>query len=1124
MKKRGGRLAVVFGAMLCSALMSFTAQAADKVQVSITPEKTAYEEGDTVGFDVEVRNNAGYEIKDLKLNATLPAYLDVTENKSIKLELAANDTKTYHIAGKPAEEKPASDSGNQKNSNPDSNTDAALPKTGDTGAERAAVAMGVGGCALAVMLLARKKRSRALLTMILTAAITLGSFPICDRVEAAKDTETVSVSASADFTYGSKDASLKISGTFTGKVSVIGFDTAEFGEENPADGSFEITKKVSTLSGTLRNSKETAKLTYRIEDAARNTVREGELTVGDKWSIDPFGLLVGVNFITVTAESKSGDKNSETLILCNTEEENMKVLGVDMSDADGDKLLAYYEGIFGTDPENPDTDGDGLSDYNEMYVYLTEPTRADSDGNGIADPDDDRDKDGLSLSREIELGTNPLKPDTDGDGVSDGDEVTAGSDPLKTDSDGDGLNDGDEKKLGTDPLKADSNENGVSDSEERTLQSVGTALDTEEKAAITAVKVELSAPGLIDNHVTVRDMSAYDVLSAGVVGAVGNPVEIKSDTDFDTAKITFTYDEAALGDTPAENLAVMWYDEENKTYVIFDEDTVLDTEAHTVSYTTTHFSTYLVVDREIWYDCWRENIDYRDGATSGLQPYDIGFCVDVSGSMYGDRIAKAKTALNTFIDAMLPQDNACLVSFENFATVEAAFGTSKEGLRSAVGTLSDRGGTNTDAGLFRTISEMNAHSRSEANKIIVMICDGDVNYVQTTIDYANSAGIAVYTINVVSGDNSLLQKIADQTGGQYYYAATTEEVVKQVENIRGTTVGSVNMTDSDGDGLYDVYESRGIKIQNGKVLYPDPNGADSDYDGVTDFVELCGPPTAGAMKFKNGTYSCVMCRAQSDPMTADSDGDTVVGGQDRYPYVAARHSVVSKVIDDAKYQVMPTVDTARDFIDSYERNLRAELDATYGSSDTVDASSYLMKTSAYAVVAGGTVALMENAAWALSWFLANSGMTKEFNGASMLSLTILSDPGYTHYYAQLKNMAEFAEDVLKDGATITIGSVNAFTSFEDTFWDINWTATLGTASGTAGGKITRNEYPDMTDYTFEEIEYRVYDYYDWDIDDDRTFIPGLPNASLAQMHYEGIARAYFQYGVTAGNDSYTVYK
>jgi len=48
--------------------------------------------------------------------------------------------------------------------------------------------------------------------------------------------------------------------------------------------------------------------------------------------------------------------------------------------------------------------------------------------------DIDQDSDGLLLSQEIELGTDPNDPDTDDDGFSDGDEVALGTDPLNANS------------------------------------------------------------------------------------------------------------------------------------------------------------------------------------------------------------------------------------------------------------------------------------------------------------------------------------------------------------------------------------------------------------------------------------------------------------------------------------------------------------------------------------------------------------------------------------------------------------------------------------------------------------------------------------------------------------------
>jgi len=67
----------------------------------------------------------------------------------------------------------------------------------------------------------------------------------------------------------------------------------------------------------------------------------------------------------------------------------------------------------------------------------------------------DSDKDGLCDEREKQLGTDPLKADTDGDGVSDGDEVLKyGTNPLNADTDGDGFKDGVEIKNGYNPRGA----------------------------------------------------------------------------------------------------------------------------------------------------------------------------------------------------------------------------------------------------------------------------------------------------------------------------------------------------------------------------------------------------------------------------------------------------------------------------------------------------------------------------------------------------------------------------------------------------------------------------------------------------------------------------------------------
>ena len=58
------------------------------------------------------------------------------------------------------------------------------------------------------------------------------------------------------------------------------------------------------------------------------------------------------------------------------------------TDCDSDGLFDNEEKSYGTDPKNPDSDGDGLIDWYEVYRSETDPLNADSDGDGFSDYDE----------------------------------------------------------------------------------------------------------------------------------------------------------------------------------------------------------------------------------------------------------------------------------------------------------------------------------------------------------------------------------------------------------------------------------------------------------------------------------------------------------------------------------------------------------------------------------------------------------------------------------------------------------------------------------------------------------------------------------------------------------------
>lgn len=115
--------------------------------------------------------------------------------------------------------------------------------------------------------------------------------------------------------------------------------------------------------------------------------------------------------------------------------------------------IKYSIGTF-TDPNTSDTDGDGLSDHEEIVVRKTNPLNRDTDDDGLYD------------GEEIAIGTDPCAVDTDGDGLWDGTEVVFGSDPLMSDTDDDGVGDFIEHLIDSNPTTAHSDGDAWSDLEE----------------------------------------------------------------------------------------------------------------------------------------------------------------------------------------------------------------------------------------------------------------------------------------------------------------------------------------------------------------------------------------------------------------------------------------------------------------------------------------------------------------------------------------------------------------------------------------------------------------------------------------------------------------------------------
>ena len=291
----------------------------------------------------------------------------------------------------------------------------------------------------------------------------------------------------------------------------------------------------------------------------------------------------------------------------------------DFSDTDNDGVDDRIEEAFGASPKKDDTDGDGLTDYTEIYETGTDPTLADTDANGVSDADEDADGDGLTNLEEQVLGTKSNQTDTDGDGLSDYDEVrNYGTDPLNYDTDGDGLSDADELELGLDPTKAMTD--GKTPDDRRTFpqtadeSAMDEALSSSENWLTPSISGDV--PGLIDRHVHMEAGSVYALDANRAL--VSDIVDVS--TDYETP-LTLRFDGTQAYSGDSANLTIASFTDDGLVLV----DTTVDAAGETLQGEITGGGSYFVLD---------------------LDAFLKGLGIDVLGSVTADSYAAEAYAMD----------------------------------------------------------------------------------------------------------------------------------------------------------------------------------------------------------------------------------------------------------------------------------------------------------------------------------------------------------------------------------------------------------------------------------------------------------------------------------------------
>lgn len=298
---------------------------------------------------------------------------------------------------------------------------------------------------------------------------------------------------------------------------------------------FVVADKLGSIDGLITDKSQIKKLEYSITFGDL-VLAANELIPAKNFKIDNPPLLVGLNKLTVKATDVYNNIGTSSIELFNISAENETGAELDQEDNDNDGLLNYQEVYFKTDPNNPDTDGDGLTDFDEIVITKTDPLKEDTDDNGVLDCDEDFDRDGLINIDELLNNADPYNEDTDFDGLNDNEELGLGTRLDEWDTDGDGLSDGDEIALGLNPLLQRTD--GVTLDSERVFSQT---LDEENiseallRDNIAVPSLNFSGTGYLNGNTFIVSTEPSELAENRAI--IGMPIEINSSTDFSQGAI-----------------------------------------------------------------------------------------------------------------------------------------------------------------------------------------------------------------------------------------------------------------------------------------------------------------------------------------------------------------------------------------------------------------------------------------------------------------------------------------------------------------------------------------------------------------------------------------------------------
>ena len=170
-------------------------------------------------------------------------------------------------------------------------------------------------------------------------------------------------------------------------------------------------------------------------------------------------------------------------------------------------------------------------------------------------------------------------------------------------------------------------------------------------------------------------------------------------------------------------------------------------------------------------------------------PLSLVVAIDISGSMKGDPLKKARAAAANFVGRFDAGDQVGLVQFDDKIELVIDFTTDKDAVIAAINSLRSRG----DTALYDVVAySVERLAAQQGRRAVVVLTDGrdtasTKHELEGCIAVANEANLPVFVVGLDSPQFTpdVMVKIGGDTGGDYLFAPSPDDLDALYQKIRG---------------------------------------------------------------------------------------------------------------------------------------------------------------------------------------------------------------------------------------------------------------------------------------------------------------------------------------------------